>query len=417
MFPPSKTAAIRTVLLACDDPARAAAITASLAAGGIEVAAAAGASSPPVDVAAIVIAHASGSPATFAAIDPELPVILIGDPSVSDARAWEVLRDMDGDALCAAVARAAAMWGLVLENRRLSAALEDQPDDALVGRSVAIEAAREAIAAVAAAGVDVLLRGEAGTGKSRVARTIHRGSARRRDPFVAIACAAIPDSVIDAELAAVATGGTLFLDDLAGASPTLRARLRDLVARRGGDPAALRIVAAHGDDRQDGATLPLIADLFGTDCAQLRLPPLRERLDDVPALFAHLLDSAAGRLRVPVPPMSPAVRRRLVEHDWPGNIRELADFADRVVSGLVEAESPPQSSAALPQRVDSFERGEICAALAASGGDAGAAMTALGLPRKTFYYKVQRHGIDVASFRTRAAPRATAPDAKKPGHL
>ena len=359
--------------------------------------------------AAVAIVDDPARVEELARADPERPLILLSTVAPPPG-VWEVVPVDDGDALVAALDRALRVRWLTIENRRLAQAIDGSPDDVLVGRSAAIAAVRGSIAAIAASGADVVLLGEPGTGKARAARMIHRIGAGR-GAFVALACAAIPDALIDREIAAIADAahGTLFLEDAAAASPMLRERLRTL-PRPG-----VRIMAAVDSS---SAAQALLGDRAAASL-QLRIPPLRERRDDVPLLFAHLLDAAVARLRTPVPTLSIAVRQHLLEHDWPGNVRELADFADRVVLGLVELPTRADSAGSLPERVDAFERAAICAALEATGGDAGAAMAALGLPRKTFYYKVQRHAIDVAGFRTRARPKRAAidPNATKPGHF
>jgi len=144
----------------------------------------------------------------------------------------------------------------------------------------------------------------------------------------------------------------------------------------------------------------------------IRIPPLRERRGDVPLLFAHFLERAAARFGRPVPAPDDAVHRHLAAHDWPGNVRELAHFAERVALGLPAETAPgsgplPAGAAGpgddpdlpLPRRVDRFEAGAIRAALALHDGEVKAVIQALGLPRKTFYDKLQRHGIDPNDYR------------------
>jgi len=132
---------------------------------------------------------------------------------------------------------------------------------------------------------------------------------------------------------------------------------------------------------------------------RLRIPPLRERRADIPLLFGYLLHQAADRMKREVPRIGPDVRAYLADHDWPGNVRELANFAKRAVLGmqadvLGEAEQLP-----LNQQVERFEASVIRHVLERVQGDARSAMTELQLPRKTFYDKLNRHGIEIDRYR------------------
>ncbi|HYG25989.1 MAG TPA: helix-turn-helix domain-containing protein, partial [Caulobacteraceae bacterium] len=135
--------------------------------------------------------------------------------------------------------------------------------------------------------------------------------------------------------------------------------------------------------------------------------PLRERRADVPLLFGHFLTEACARFRREPPRLTEAIRRQLLEHDWPGNVRELRHFADRVALGVTDIAAPEQAEqGALPERLERYERELICEALGAARGDVREALAALGIPRKTFYDKLQRHGIDINRYRTARSARA-----------
>lgn len=360
--------------------------------------------------------------------DADLPVILTtghGDVTMAvdalRAGAWDfITKPFDPEALTAAATRAATARALALDNRRLRALTDQADTSALVGQSAAIRHLRGIIPVLAQSDIDLFIEGETGTGKALLARTIHRAGTRGRHRFLTIACAALPEPLVDELFAATggasltaAPRGTVLLDDIDLASDSLQARLipvlEDRVLRPVGGrfpiPLDIRVIATANETGTQIPTTMAPALFYRLAAMRLRLPPLRERREDIPLLFAHLTQQTADRLRVPVPPITASVRERLLRHDWPGNVRELAHFAARFVQGLEENTAPAQPALSLGNRVDAFERDAIVEAFIAAGGDAGAAMQRLCLPRKTFYYKIARHGIDLDALRQSA--RAT----------
>ncbi|WP_242139762.1 sigma-54 dependent transcriptional regulator [Sphingomonas sp. TREG-RG-20F-R18-01] len=350
--------------------------------------------------------------------DPTLPVILItahGDVAMAvdslKAGAWDFLtKPFDPDVLVAAVTRAATARALELENRTLRAAALAEADDGLIGQSPAIERLRAMIPTLADADIDLLIEGETGTGKALLARRIHAAGKRRRHRLLGVACAAYPDALLDGDLFArvgsgsvvAASRGTLLLDDLDQASRALQARLTALVEARAlvtpgardTIPIDLRVIATAAEEgaRREDAIAPAL--LYRIAAVRLRIPPLRERREDIVPLFAHFVGESAARLGQPVPAMSGAAQHHLATHDWPGNVRELAHFAERFVLGLDAAVAAPDDRPqSLPTRLDAFERAAIIAAMGAANGEVGAAIEQLGIPRKTFYYRVKRLGI------------------------
>ncbi|GAA4778029.1 sigma-54 dependent transcriptional regulator [Stakelama sediminis] len=369
-------------------------------------------------------------------IDPEIPVILItGHADVPMAigamrnGAFEFLtKPFAADHLAAAARRALKTRRLVVENRQLRQTV-DHTDSPLIGESPQMVRLRETIGQLARADLDVLIEGETGTGKELVAILLHRQGRRRGRPFVAVNCGALPEAIAEAELfgheqGAVphgrlerkghierSGGGTLFLDEIDSMSPAVQAKMlrvleeREVMPLGAGAPTSidLRVVAAaKGDSMALVESGRLREDLFyRLNVTRLRIPPLRERREDIPLLFAHFVEAAIEQTGQESFEMTDAIRRYLIEHDWPGNVRELRNFAFNAVLGLWAEGGMDQESTelSLADRVERFEASLIRETLDHSDGDIRTVMAALKLPRKTLYDKMRRHGIDPDAYR------------------
>jgi len=370
------------------------------------------------------------------ALDRDIPVIMIsGHADIETAvgamneGAYDfIAKPYAGERLVESLRRAAETRALIRDNRRLRAlAAQGEEDGALIGETAGITRLRQTIRELADVDVDVLILGETGTGKEVVASLLHRLGRRRDKTFVALNCGALPDSVIESELFGYepgaftgaqkrrigriehSSGGTLFLDELESMPITAQVKLLRVLEMREIAPLGsndlrrvdLRVVAATkvdlGDPAQRG---DFREDLYyRLNVVTLRIPPLRERRRDIPLLFTRFLARAAEKYRREVPPLDRAVERHLVENDWPGNVRELVHFAERVALGLPDNLLPVRKqdeteALSLPERLNAFEATLIREALQENQGDVRAALEKLRIPRKTFYDKLARHGID-----------------------
>ena len=380
-------------------------------------------------------------------IDPEATVVVMSGET--DRR--EALRAVEGGAfdffrkpvdaaeLQVILGRALERRRLMAENRRLRvAASPPGPFDRLVGSSPAMRRLLEDIRRVAPSEATVLIVGESGTGKELVAHAIHDASARARRAFVAVNAAALPESLAESELFGhekgaftgavsarpgrfeLASGGTLFLDEIGTLSAAVQAKLlRALesraIERVGGHrtiPVDLRLVSATNEDLETRvAQGGFREDLYyRINTIPVRVPPLRERLEDLPVLADHFLAKFGERHRRPGRRLAPSVLERLAAHPWRGNVRELEHvvemlvlFSDREEIGEEDLPralrgrgfSAPASGANLPfaKAVEEFEKRLLSEAIAACGGVKAEAGRRLGLDGNQIKYLCRKYGI------------------------
>jgi formate hydrogenlyase transcriptional activator len=303
----------------------------------------------------------------------------------------------------------------------------------IIGRSKALQGVMENVGRVAASDATVLLLGETGTGKELVARAIHRLSGRANNSFVKLNCAAIPSGLLESELFGnekgaftgavskkigrleLADKGTLFLDEIGEISlalqPKLLRVLQDQEFERLGGTHTLkvdfRLIAATNRDLADSVReSEFRSDLFyRLNVFPIRMPPLRERRDDIPLLVEHFVQKCARRMNKQITSIPKKTMDALIDWDWPGNVRELENFVERsviltqgsvLVAPLSEMDSRTAEKQIADETLEAAERDHILRALREShgkiGGLGGAAMR-LGLKRTTLQSKLKHLGI------------------------
>ncbi len=376
--------------------------------------------------------------------DSELPVILItghGDISMAvkamhDGAYDFIEKPFAPERLIDTVHRAIEKRRLTLENRQLKRSLKVSqtlgPRIRIIGETAAIQTLRDTIAQVADTQADILLFGETGTGKELVARSLHEQSSRREQNFVAINCGAVPENLIESELYGHekgaftgadsrrvgkfehAQGGTLFLDEIESMPMQAQIRLlrvlQERVIERIGSneliPLDIRVIAATKIDlKQAAAEGKFRQDLYyRLNIVTLTIPPLRERREDIPALFHHFLLVAAARYGKAATALTASDVQSLLSHDWPGNVRELRNAAERYVllgklAQFAESHEPKSKLLGLNEQVAEFEKSLLEQTLIECGGSIKATMERLHLPRKTLYDKMQKYQLDKESYK------------------
>jgi formate hydrogenlyase transcriptional activator len=328
---------------------------------------------------------------------------------------------------------------LAAENVELRVKLGQAPwFEDIVGESAALRRVLESVEQVAPADTTVLLTGETGTGKELIARAIHRRSARAKGPLVAVHCAAVPNTLLASELFGYergaftgaserrkgrfekAHGGTLFLDEVGELPPDAQVMLLRVLQEReferlgGGETVRVdvRVVAATNRDLGEEVRAGRFRDdlYYRLNVFPIRLPPLRERLEDIGPLAARLAAKHADRLNRTMERIDKASLKLLESYDWPGNVRELENVVERAVivsrHGILRIERDflgnGMNKVNVGQHLLTEERQAIEAALRLShgriSGPTGAAKR-LGLPASTLEFRIKRLGIDKFSFR------------------
>ncbi|MDP2644550.1 MAG: sigma-54 dependent transcriptional regulator [Desulfobacterales bacterium] len=398
--------------------------------------------------------HMSGIEALeqIKAYNPTIPVIIMtaysSVESAVDALksgAYDYLiKPLDFEVLKLTIERASEHAGLKEENRALREHLRADYDLAnIIGRSPSMKKLLEMMSMIAPSEVTVLITGESGTGKELVARSLHYNSPRKEKPLVVVNCAAITESLLESELFGHEKGAftgadrrregrfmqadhsTIFLDEIGETSSAMQAKmLRVLqekeIQRVGGEETIkvdVRIVAATNRDLQaDVAAGRFREDLFyRLNVMPLKVPPLRERQEDIPLLSRHFLDKFAAKNRKTVKGFVPLAMDMLLNFDWPGNVRELENAIERAVvllggeyitekqlplnitekySGLETALTAAAPITDGTRSLENIEKEAILNTLNASNGNKAEAARRLGITRKTLHSKLKTYKFE-----------------------
>ena len=298
---------------------------------------------------------------------PPVPVVVITGSNSKHAALEAVKRGaycflekpVDATEVLHLTNQAARVRRLEREIMRLRSELAGRGFAHLIGTSPSLEKILKQARAVAPTSATVLLIGENGTGKEMLARAIHEESQRAHTPFVAVSCAALPESLIESELFGhekgsftdakqmrkgrfeLADGGTLFLDEIGELTLPVQVKLLRVLQERafervGGGKTLMvdiRLIAASNSDLEKAVEAGNFRrDLYyRLNVVPLALPPLRERQEDIPVLAAHFAAKAADKHGRPTSDLDPALLEALQEYEWPGNVRELENLMERLV--------------------------------------------------------------------------------------
>ena len=397
---------------------------------------------PPDGIALLRWAREQGNPVPFILLTAHADADLARQAFAAGAFDY-VTKPWNTFELLLRLRRVKERWQLQEKNQRLERYIGHLTDDDevaafdhLIGDSPAMQSLFDLSRRVASAEATVLIRGDSGTGKSVLARAIHNISPRREGPFVKVNCGAIPETLLESELFGhekgaftgaikqklglfeVADGGTLFLDEIGDISLPVQVKLLEVIEdksfhRVGGTTRIdcdIRLIAATHRNLEEAIEMEEFReDLFyRLNVFPLTLPPLRERKADIPRLVEHFLKQRGET----EDQMEPRTMQSLIEHAFPGNIREMENLLERalILAGN-EALSPDhfptlqsgqvienESLPSLPESgfsLEDQERKYILAALEQTDGNKSRAAELLGLTRRTLYSRMEKHGIPV----------------------
>ncbi|UCG13104.1 MAG: sigma-54-dependent Fis family transcriptional regulator [Deltaproteobacteria bacterium] len=380
--------------------------------------------------------------------NPAIPILIMTAYSSVEtavealkAGAYDYLtKPLDFDVLRIAMQRALEHTSLKAENIDLKKQLTSTFEfENIIGRSAPMKELIDMVAMVAPSEATALITGESGTGKELVARSIHYNSGRREGALVIVNCAALTETLLESELFGHEKGaftgadrrregrfmqanrGTIFLDEIGEMAPIMQAKLLRVIQEReiqrvGSDETVqvdVRILAATNRDLQEDVSAGGFREdlYYRLNVVTLRVPPLRERVDDIPMLAQHFLEKYSERNRKRVKGFTPLTMDMLLKYDWPGNVRELENAVERAIilvpgDYVTEAELPlsiiqsyrlkaepkvPPQEFAHHASLEDIERHAILTTLEAAGGNKSETARRLGITRKTLHKKLQKY--------------------------
>ncbi|AMK12774.1 MAG: sigma-54-dependent transcriptional regulator [Pseudodesulfovibrio sp.] len=375
-------------------------------------------------------------------IDPHIPVVLFtghGDIAMAveaiQGGAYDfVEKPFDPEQIVETIKRALEKRRLVLENRQLKMALSgcEGIDSRLVGTSPSMRELKKEITHIAPTIANILIFGETGTGKEVIARAIHTLSTLNKGPYLALNCATIPVSMAESELFGhvsgaftgasgkrvgkleAANGGTLFLDELNSMPLDVQGKLlralemREIIPLGANTPRPVnfRLISAMNEHPRTAIEEGRLREdlYFRINTVEVNVPPLRERMEDIPLLFSFFLERTADTYGMTAEPLGPESLALLMSHDWPGNVRELKSLAERyILSPLPPNERiarimPDKAGDTTPavglrEQVSLFERHLIQESLTRNGGSIKDVMNDLAVPRRTLNEKMTKYGL------------------------
>jgi DNA-binding NtrC family response regulator len=377
-------------------------------------------------------------------LHPEAPVIIITAYATVDTAitamkegAQEyIVKPCNPQEISMLVSRIIKVKNLQLENTLLRKRLTGQYEFRdIVTKNPRMQAILELVRDVASLRSTVLIHGQSGTGKELIARAIHYSGDRAGQPFIAVSCAALAESLLESELFGyekgaftgavaraqgkfeLADGGTIFLDEIGDISPKLQADLLRVLQERsfyrlGGSEEVkvdLRVIAATNKDLAEEVRAGRFRDdlFYRLNVIEIRIPPLAERREDIRLLAAHLLQKLSPELNKTIDGISEGALKVLIEYDWPGNVRELENAVERAIVtcrghvlgeedfAFLTRQMQDRATWSVPagMSLEDLEHKAVEAALRRSGGNVKEAAGALGIDRSTLYEKIKKYEI------------------------
>ncbi|MFC2949795.1 sigma-54 interaction domain-containing protein [Virgibacillus sediminis] len=318
---------------------------------------------------------------------------------------------------------------------------DETPFSKLRGKSEALQQTIQIAMKASKTDATTLILGESGTGKEVCARAIHEASPRSEGPFIPVNCGAIPAALFESELFGyeggaftgaekkgkkgkieMANGGTLFLDEVGELPLEMQVKLLRVlqeselyrVGSSTGTPVNVRFIAATNQDLESRMEQKLFrSDLFyRLNVIQITMPPLRQRINDIPELTQNFLKHFASQYQVPAPTLEKEAMEAMLQYHWPGNVRELRNIVERILilsdSSIIrkqdllsffqpasqqESKPLPFHAPSLPAEKENIEKMRLEEALQQAGGNKTAAAQMLGISRVTLYNKMRKYGV------------------------